>query len=104
MQTTTNYEMRKPEYTDTADIADINYNTDKIDEVLKTLDDRTDPVDVAHGGTGQTTVAAARNALAHHNRGYVLILLKGLRFFGSKTLSIAVEVITEACRSKCRRS
>jgi len=33
MLTTSNHGLRKPEYSDNADIADINYNTDKIDNM-----------------------------------------------------------------------
>lgn len=34
MQTTTNYGLKKPEYNETVDIADLNYNADQIDSAL----------------------------------------------------------------------
>lgn len=34
MQTTTNYGLRKPEYNETVDVADLNYNADEMDAAL----------------------------------------------------------------------
>lgn len=38
MTTTTNYGLKKPSYTDPADINDLNYNSDAIDSALHSLD------------------------------------------------------------------
>jgi hypothetical protein len=72
MQKTKYYELSKPDYTDVADIADINTNMDTIDEKLNTalththaLTDSaiTGVLSIAKGGTGSSTASAARTAL-----------------------------------------
>lgn len=61
---TTNYNLVKPAYTDTADIMDINDNMDTIDAKLKELEDEvTATVPVSKGGTGATTAGGARENL-----------------------------------------
>ena len=41
MQETDNLRLRKPEYNDTVDIEDLNYNTDVIDEAYESLKQKT---------------------------------------------------------------
>jgi hypothetical protein len=72
MQKTKYYELNKPDYTDVADIADINENMDTIDEKLNTalththaLTDSTvtGVLPITKGGTGSSTASTARTAL-----------------------------------------
>jgi hypothetical protein len=72
MQKTKYYELSKPDYTDVADIADINTNMDTIDEKLNaalnhthSLTDSaiTGVLSITKGGTGSSTASAARTAL-----------------------------------------
>lgn len=58
---TTNYNMVKPEYTDVADIVDINGNMDILDEVVKDLSDKTDENTSDISGL-QTTVQGKQDA------------------------------------------
>lgn len=51
MLTTSNHGLRKPEYTDNADIADINYNTDKIDNMPVLYSQSTEPTNKVSGKT-----------------------------------------------------
>ncbi len=43
MQTTSNHGFKKPEYSDTADIADLNFNFDKIDQMPVFYEQSTEP-------------------------------------------------------------
>jgi len=51
MLTTSNHGLRKPEYTDNADIADINYNTDKIDNMPVLYRQSSEPSNKVSGKT-----------------------------------------------------
>lgn len=51
---TTNYNLIKPDYADSADIADINGNSDILDNVIKTISDKAD--------ANETTVATKQNS------------------------------------------
>ncbi|NLI08879.1 MAG: hypothetical protein GX457_17610, partial [Thermotogaceae bacterium] len=51
MLTTSNHGLRKPEYTDNADIADINYNTDKIDNMPVLYSQSSEPTNKVSGKT-----------------------------------------------------
>ena len=63
-QYTENYNLILPGYGDTADIKDINDNTEAIDAKLKELEDGvTETVPITRGGTGATTQSGARTAL-----------------------------------------
>lgn len=55
MQTTTNYGLKKPEGNEFVSIADLNENADKVDEVLKGLDD--DKIDSSGGDIANTKVS-----------------------------------------------
>ena len=55
MQTTTNYGLKKPEGNEFISIADLNENADKVDEVLKGLDE--DKVDSNGGDIANTKVS-----------------------------------------------
>lgn len=72
MNYTTNLGLRKPETTDTYNIADHNYNSDKIDAAVKNLQDNTLdqsvlPLSVANGGTGSTAAPAMKVDLESSN-------------------------------------
>lgn len=56
MTETTNYHLKKPDYTETADIADINYNADLLDEILSNKVDKSNTVDLIVFG-GQSNMA-----------------------------------------------
>jgi|GEM_PF-1311365 len=51
MLTTSNHGLRKPEYSDIADIADINYNTDKIDNMPVLYSQSSEPSNKVSGKT-----------------------------------------------------
>lgn len=69
MNYTSNLRLRKPETTDTYNIADHNYNSDTLDGAIKDLQDNTLapdvlPLSVANGGTGNTSAPAMKVNLA----------------------------------------
>ncbi len=51
MQTTTNHGFKKPEYSDTADIADLNFNFEKIDQMPVLYRQSTEPTNKIAGKT-----------------------------------------------------
>ena len=51
MQTTSNHGFKKPEYSDTADIADLNFNFDKIDQMPVLYRQSTEPTNKIAGKT-----------------------------------------------------
>ena len=51
---TTNYNLIKPDYTDSADIADINGNSDILDDVIKTISDK--------ANANETAIATKQNS------------------------------------------
>ena len=73
MKYTQNYNLRKPEDTDPADIQDLNYNADAIDGKLKELEDEqttheqaTNPHNITPEGIGAETPDGAQTKVDTH--------------------------------------
>ena len=101
MTNTANYNLKKPDYTDFADVQDLNDNADTIDEALKGLsDDKLNKTgDAAGAKVGSTTASSAAYPIPAANETFKVILGKIIKFFGDiksaiTGLSISGKTIT----------